>query len=78
MQQPWEAGWQPVEGPAPQSDKVQTKVVMDAVYHLWKNQNGIETIQKDASFYRVSPGAFNTIPSEANLGIGGGVPKHQT
>ncbi|HYF92477.1 MAG TPA: hypothetical protein VD969_09515 [Symbiobacteriaceae bacterium] len=73
-QQPWETGWQPVDGPAAMSERVATKVVQDATYHLWKNRQGEETIQKNARYYRVAPGAFNTIPTEEHgPGVGHGV-----
>lgn len=78
MQQPWEAGWQSTDSPAPQSQRVDTKIIQGTTYHLWKNQQGVETIQKEAEYFRVSAGAFNTIPTESHLGLGHGVPKHQT
>jgi len=72
-QMPWEQNWQSVQGPATQSQRVATKVVQDVTYHLWKNQQGEETIQRNADFYRVSPGAFNTIPTkEHGPGVGHG------
>jgi hypothetical protein len=81
LQQPWEQGWQPADGPAPQSAHVETKVTGEATYHLWKNADGIETIQKNnAQYFRVSPGAFATIPSAERLGSHHNMagPKHQT
>jgi hypothetical protein len=76
VEQPWECGWQPVAEPAQQSTCVATKVRNDVTYHLWKNEQGEETIQKNAQYFRVSPGAFNTIPSDETLGTGHG--KEQT
>lgn len=74
MEHPWEADWKSVENPAPESHRVATKVVADQTYHLWKNQQGVETIQKNAHYYQVSPGAFNTIPTgEHGPGVGHGV-----
>lgn len=67
LEQPWETGWQPVDGPAPQSSRLDTKVVNENTYTLWKSPDGIETIQKGADYYRVSPGAFNTIPPEEHF-----------
>jgi hypothetical protein len=78
LQQPWETGWRSVDGPAPQSERVDTKVVQHVTYHLWKNNDGEETIQKNAAYYRVSPGAFNTIPTADHLGVGNGGHNHQT
>jgi hypothetical protein len=80
MEQSWEQGWEPADGPAPQSERVATKATGEATYHLWKNDQGIETIQKNASYYRVSPGAFNTIPTAESLGSHHKTagPKHQT
>jgi len=69
---PWETGWEPADRPAPNSTRVGTKILTFTTYHLWKNANGEETIQKDNAFYRVSPGAFNTIPTDASLGATSG------
>lgn len=72
MHQPWETGWKATDGPAPGSERVDIKVVHGSTYSLWKNQQGVETIQKDAQYFCVSPGAFNTIPYDSNVGVGGG------
>lgn len=74
MQNSWEADWESVDSLAPDSHRIATKVVQDVTYHLYKNNQGVETIQKNAQYFRVSPGAFNTIPTrEHGPGVGHGV-----
>ncbi len=70
MHQPWETGWELVNEPAPQSQKVETKVLQNSTYNLWKSPDGTETIEKNGLYFRVSPGAFNSIPQGDSLGIG--------
>lgn len=80
MQQPWETGWRRADGPAPQAEMVATKVHNDATYHLWKSPDGAERIQKNSEYFEVSPGAFNTIPTQERLGASPRIagPKDQT
>jgi hypothetical protein len=68
VQRPWETGWEPAEGPGAQASLVGTKVINETTYHLWKDSQGNEMIQKNNEFYQVSPGAFATIPLADNLG----------
>ena len=67
MQQPWETGWRRADGPAAEAEIVATKVHNEATYHLLKGPDGTEMIQKNSEYFAVSPGAFNTIPTQERL-----------